>query len=533
MRAMTGSVLIVDALSAGRGKRTASRDSIGCGPRAIAGVFEKHDLRCSISRIEDVLDGRGKTRSADHLAVSAMSMDTASVKQLLALWRRKHSSGRVLLGGPIASDASRLLKELRPDVVIIGEGEETLDELIVSDYLDEQVDLSQIAGLGYLSGGEVVLAPPRHLMPAKRLWEHYLPSTLRILDYPAYQASKIYVETIRGCSNYRRTSLRLPDGRVCSDCGNCSSDTPEIRMDCPEDIQPGCGFCSVPAVWGPPRSRDAASIVEEISALLDLGVHRIVLEAPDFLDYMRGDYPMTSPCEPLPNLDAISALLSQITELPLVSSGEAHLAIENMKACLFTEEVAVVLKSVLKTVSPNIGLETGSESHSHQIGKCGTPQDVARAVALAKHYGMSPFVYFIYGLPGETEKTVDESIIAMRDVANAGAERIILYGFRPLPNSAFSDFDAPNPGDSLSRRLRAEARRINRVRKDNYLGKVIRGIAAEPSWERHGYTMVYPLGEGPLMTIEGGFSSGTVLDIEITSVLSSGLLGGIVAKSSK
>lgn len=530
---MTGSVLIVDALSAGSGKRTASRDSIGCGPRAIAGVFEKHEITCSIRRIEAVLDGRGKARHADHLAVSAMSMDVASVTQLLALWRRRHSSGRVLLGGPIASDAGSVLEQLRPDVILIGEGEATLEELITSGYLDEPVDISQIAGLGYLSSTKAVLTPPRHHLPAERLWKEYPPSISRILDYPTYQASKVYVETIRGCSNYRRTSLRLPDGRECSDCGNCDSDSPEARMDCPEGIQPGCGFCSVPAVWGPPRSRNAASIVQEIDALLDLGVHRVVLEAPDFLDYMRGDYPMTSPCDPPPNLDAISSLLNQITELPQISSGDVHLAIENMKACLFTEEVAVVLKKVLKTISPNIGLETGSESHSHQIGKCGTPDDVVRAVTLAKQYGMTPFVYFIYGLPGETEETVEQSIESMRNVADAGAERIILYGFRPLPASAFSDFDAPKPADPLSRRLRVEARRINRKRKDNYLSKVIRGIAAEPSWDRHGYTMVYPLGEGPLMTVEGGFSPGSVLDIKITVVHSPGLLGGVVVKNSQ
>ena len=38
--------------------------------------------------------------------------------------------------------------------------------------------------------------------------------------------------------------------------------------------------------------------------------------------------------------------------------------------------------------------------------------------------------------------------------------------------------------------------------------------------------MVYPMSEGPLMTVEGGYSSGTIMDVEIIEVLSPGLLKG-------
>ncbi|MFW9909229.1 MAG: radical SAM protein, partial [Candidatus Thorarchaeota archaeon] len=179
----------------------------------------------------------------------------------------------------------------------------------------------------------------------------------------------------------------------------------------------------------------------------------------------------------------------------------------------------------------NIGLETGSEIHSKQIGKCGTPEDVVRSVRLARKYGMTPFVYFIYGLPGETEQTVEESKRIMRLVAEAGAERIILYGFRPLPDSAFAEHPSPSPTDPLSEPLRIEAARINREKKVDYVGQHIRGIAAEPSWERHGYTILYPLGEGPLMTVKGGWTAGTLLDIEVVEVLSPGLLLGEVIRS--
>jgi len=300
-------------------------------------------------------------------------------------------------------------------------------------------------------------------------------------------------------------------------------------MDCPEEIPPGCGFCSVPNTWGPPRSRHPQSIIDEVVQLVDLGVHRIVLEAPDFLDYSRGTG-ITNACGPPANLDAIMTLLSGLNSIKGIRDGEVHLTIENMKACLFTEAVATALSKALPSISPNIGLETGSDEHMMQIGKCGTRDDILRAVRLAKKYQMRPYVYFIYGLPGETPETIRSSIELMREVSQAGAERIILYGFRSLPGSAFTNFSDSRSDDPLSEPLRKEAVLINRTKKTHYIGKTIKGVAAEPSWSRHGYTMVYPLGEGPIMTVKGGYSAGTLLQLHIVKVLSPGLLEAEVIK---
>jgi radical SAM superfamily enzyme YgiQ (UPF0313 family) len=223
-------------------------------------------------------------------------------------------------------------------------------------------------------------------------------------------------------------------------------------------------------------------------------------------------------------------LLIRLTSITEVTEGNVHLSIENMKACLFTEEVAGALSESMQGISPNIGLETGSDEHLRSIGKCGSPDDVLRAVTIAKAHNMAPFVYLIYGLPGETSETVKESVNLMREVAQAGAERIILYGFRALPGSAFADFPEPHPKDAKSAPLREEAARINRAHKDKHLGTIVRGVVAEPSLTHHGYSMVYPLSEGPLMTVRGGYSPGTVLRVEVVKVLSSGLVEGSVTE---
>ncbi len=525
---MQSGVLVVDALSAGTGRRTSSRDSIGCGPRAVAGVLERHDIPCRIARVETLLSNPGQMKSFQHVAISAMTMDLPVVRKISGKWRKTNPKGRMLVGGPVTSEPDAVLKDLKPDVMVLGEGEATLDELLSAGLLEEQIDYSSIRGVAYLEKKSPKITASRSFLTPEEMSSMFVPSVTRIVDYHAYQAARVYVEAVRGCSNFRRTTIALPNGQECTDCSNCDSAELETRMDCPEDIPPGCGFCSVPGTWGPPRSRSEDSIAIEVSELVELGVHRIVLEAPDFLDFHRGQDGLTDPCNPPANTDAIRKLLYRLTSLPEVAAGNIHLSIENMKACLFTEEVAGVLSESMQGISPNIGLETGSDEHLRSIGKCGSSSDVLQAVRIAKAHDMAPFIYLIYGLPGETPDTVNESIRLMREVAQAGAERIILYGFRALPGSAFAGFPEPHLKDTISAPLRKEAARINRVRKDKYVDTIIRGVVAEPSLTHHGYSMVYPLSEGPLMTVRGGFSPGTVLSIKVIKVLSSGLVEGQV-----
>ncbi|MHA1365705.1 MAG: B12-binding domain-containing radical SAM protein, partial [Candidatus Heimdallarchaeota archaeon] len=105
--------------------------------------------------------------------------------------------------------------------------------------------------------------------------------------YKNFFSAKVYVECVRGCSNFGGTRIKLPDGRSCSECGFCDTFSIEDRANCPSNIPPGCGFCSVPSLFGPAKSRSVNAIVKEIKELLNSKVKRIVLSAPDILDFGR------------------------------------------------------------------------------------------------------------------------------------------------------------------------------------------------------------------------------------------------------
>ncbi|NIU85555.1 MAG: B12-binding domain-containing radical SAM protein, partial [Candidatus Thorarchaeota archaeon] len=160
----------------------------------------------------------------------------------------------------------------------------------------------------------------------RELFNRFKPSTRVISNYPLHYAARVYVETVRGCSNYNRARVGLVGG-LCSYCGECTQGSLPDRYYCPIGIPPGCGYCSVPSLFGPPKSREKTEIELEIAQLLDRGVSRIVLSAPCFLDYGR-DYlvdpdPLTDPSYPEPNYSEIDDLLSSLYSLEKLKQGKA------------------------------------------------------------------------------------------------------------------------------------------------------------------------------------------------------------------
>ncbi len=298
-------------------------------------------------------------------------------------------------------------------------------------------------------------------------------------------------------------------------------------------LPPGCGYCSVPSLYGPPKSRSASRIKDEIVALLDEGVSRVVLSAPCFLDYGRDvlvePEPLTDPRNPEPNYDEIEKLLSSLADMPRMRDENAAFMIENLKASLVTERAAKLLGKYLTGTPVSIGFETGSDTHSELMGRPSTPRETLRAIGRLRRAGLKPYVYFIHGLPGQTEKTVDETVKAIERSMEEGAERIILYRFQSLPMSAFSGYPSAPPTirDSGSRRIHEAAAKTNMRAKDSMIGKIIRVVVAERYDRDKRLLVAYPLKHGPVVLIESPEPwEGRVIDVEVTGVASERIVRG-------
>jgi len=511
--------VLVDALARGRkGKRVVTVDAIGAGPRTVAGVLEGRGVNVRLYTAEDAINEPRKLEKGNVLLVSAMSIDEPTVARIVRAWRRR-SKGPVIVGGPIASDPEFIVR-VGADIGIHGEAEPVLDKLARHGLLEkpDKDELAKTCGVAYIHDGRLVVKPRCPIMP-RRVWEQYRPSTRLIRDYPLYWAARVYVEAVRGCSNYNvpRIGALLP---------------PELRPDKPK---PGCAYCSVVSLWGYARSRGIDLLYEEVKALIEEGVHRIVLSGPDFLDYGRDwliePKPLVNPSEPSPNLEAIEALLKRLTSIPEVSDGTVSIMVENVKPNLVSDDAARTLGAYLHGTPVHVGAETGSNRLLELLGRPARVHDVVRAVSLLKKYGLRPYVYVMYCLPGEDSHVVMSTVGLIEKLYRLGAEKITAYRFSPLPLSYLEKFVESPPPCLYPHPVKAKAAEVNVRAKKRLIGTITKALVAgiHPRYRR---PVAYMLNHGPVLLLEDGVraSPGDLVLARITGVKGDHLVAATALK---
>lgn len=520
-------VLAIDCLGAGvSGSRVVTRDVIGVGPRLVVGILEALKVRVELYQCIDILRGVVDAPSYDMVLVSGMSTDIVSLHRVA---KKLKDRTTLVAGGPVSINWRELLRA-GFNYVVVKEAEESLPKLVRLIEGGEDLNIVDIPNLAYVDGGNPRVTFIKPWLSSPPLWS-YMPSTQVIRRYPYWWGARVYVEVVRGCSNYFRPKIKLPDGRMCVECSSCRNGTLSQRVSCPLDIPPGCGYCTVPSFYGPARSRPEDLVVSEVRDLIKLGVKRVVLSAPDFLDYGRdllvAPEPLTDPRSPPPNLRSIESLLSKLFTIPEVSSGSAYVMIENIKPNLLNDEVAGVLGKYLKGAPVNLGLETGDPGLHVNIGRPSTVEEVFRAVELLVSYGLKPYVYLIHGLPGETGESVRSSLRSVRELSRMGVEKFTLYRFRPLEGSAFEEFPGGKPAVmSWSKELYHLVRSLNKLEKKRLIGTELSVVGVNIAG---GAVVAYTLPHGPVVRVlnSGKEDVGRVFTVRVVNVESDRVVTGL------
>ncbi len=242
------------------------------------------------------------------------------------------------------------------DYVIRGEPELTLRELI--DTLEEGGKeghpLSGIKGLAYRRDGEIVVNEDRPLI-----------EDLDDLPLPLHHLLPL--------DRYRIPMVKGPYAFVVTSRG------------CPAK----CRFCIKEVMWGGTvRVRSPERIVEEVKLLLDLGVPNIHFEA-DLFTVDR---------------DQVIALSKLLIEQELKIRWTCN------------SRVDFVDKEILDWMGRSgcwmisWGIESGSPEVLRRARKGINMRKIERALRWAKEAGIGNWGYFIIGLPGETEETIEQTI---------------------------------------------------------------------------------------------------------------------------
>jgi radical SAM superfamily enzyme YgiQ (UPF0313 family) len=299
---------------------------------------------------------------------------TANTTQITAAWRdaavvKSICQARVVLGGPHPTTLpEESAAKAEVDVVVRSEGEATWLDLI--DYWDEASEpassgLSSIAGITFRDGdGDLVSTPDRPPIPTEELER---------LPYPAWHLFRME----------RYTNLQPTVDQV---------DGPSLPILTSRGCPYRCSYCSQigPRRW---RARSADSVVAEWRWLVqELGAAEIgVLDDSFNISRQRV-------------LDICQRLVDEeLNQVPWIM-------INGIRANLADEEILGAMKEA-GCLRAAFGVESGNQGILDTVvDKQLTLDQVRAAFRAARAVGMETIGFFIIGLPGETEATIEDTI---------------------------------------------------------------------------------------------------------------------------
>jgi len=309
---------------------------------------------------------------------------TPTVKDALkwaGLCKRLNKNAPVIFGGAHATIVpGDVIKESAVDIVVIGESESTSKELF-NELSGPGPELERIKGIYFKRAGKVTMNDRRP-----------------------------FIEDLDSIPFPDRTLLEKPDAFVPPDAVYLPVATIITSRGCPGN----CTFCCTKQIFSKRfRARSVKNMIEEIEQLT--GKERIreihILDDVFTLDKKR----TLKFCEEIKRRNI-----------------RAHFQLINgLRADFVNREILGALKSIgVKTLG--YGVETGNEKILKSIKK-NIPFDVTRkAFKLSKELGFETWAFLIFGLPGETEETIKDTIRFTKELNPDLAKFLVL---KPYPGS--------------------------------------------------------------------------------------------------
>jgi len=358
----------------------------------LAAVLEREGHRVSIHDLgldpaspiaEDV--ARIAAEEPSLVGLTAMTNNYHSIRETTAALREVLDCP-IVIGGPHATlFPEQVLADPHVDYVVRGEGEETLRELVrvigIEGPRPSGRRLEQIKGLGYRQGGEPILTAQRSLI-----------EDLDALPFPARHLFELPRYPLYANDGERMVTLLSSRG-------------------CPYN----CSYCFKGIVGQTYRQRSPANVLEEIRQVIDAYGYRHFYFIDDLftLDQRR---------------------------LAAIAEGMIAAGLDIRWQCL--ARVDRVTPELLRLMHRagcrkiHYGIESGVPEILERIGKRITLEQVRQAVAWTTAAGISAKGYFMLGLPGDTEETVERTI---RFASELALDQVMFSLTTPFPGTRLWD----------------------------------------------------------------------------------------------
>ncbi len=353
-------------------------DTLGVGYLASYAIVKNHDVEVADmytwpwERAENFI----RSRRFDIAAVACShSVDRFSAFRTARLIKEINPKVKIVFGGHHASAmASQIVRSLPVDAVVVGEGEETFEELIYA--WETGGDLRKVSGLVFTDGGDSVATPPRKPI-----------ENLDAVPFPLRQPTP-QNRTIAAAYPYQLAVLKH-NGKVI---GSRTYASIATSRGCPYK----CRFCSVAPFWGSGwRMRSARNVADEIELL----VSKYKVEHINFLDDNFSA-----------DTQRVIEICKEIVGRRLGITWNAMTRVDSVN-----EELAYRMR-ISGCVWTAFGIETGDASVMKKISKEITNERAIRAFEIFKKEGIATVALLMVGNPGETDSSIEETKKLMRQI---------------------------------------------------------------------------------------------------------------------
>lgn len=324
--------------------------------------------------------------------VNGIMIYSFTTRQAAKVFREVKSAGTdsiFIAGGPHPSGAPEETLEYF-NYIVIGEGEETLPELV--KVIQERENPGKVFGIAFRDPrtNKVVITPKRPYVDLD--------------SYPCFDPEK----------------LRAPI---------------EISRGCPW----GCKYCQTPRLFGKEvRHRSIDSIVKNAEYYNDL---RFI--ASNALGYGSDGIH--------PRFDKVEKLLSALHKLPDKKIFFGTFPSE-VRPEFVTDESAELVRKYCANDSLSLGAQSGSDRILKEIRRGHTVEDSISAVECCLEHEITPAVDFIFGLPTETEEDQEKSLDLVRWICKKGGT-VRAHYMTPLPGTPYASAVPAEVTDRVRREL--------------------------------------------------------------------------------
>jgi anaerobic magnesium-protoporphyrin IX monomethyl ester cyclase len=321
----------------------------------------------------------------------------------------------IIVGGPHPSaNPEQILNENKNiDIVVYGEGEITTKEV-----LDNNVrNLKGINGIAYRENNRITVNPPRKLIENldelpfplrnRKTYENYSKQFLYEAIYSKTKSRDLshllsalpFANKAYYLYHNKNSGKKLPAGDIITSRG------------CPNH----CTFCAIHNIWGHSwRMRSAQNVLKEIDILVnEFGVKHINIQDDNFNVSKER------------TIEICKGIVEKKYDITLLAPSGAFVP-------TLDEEVLTWLKRAgLNEL--RMSIESGNQDILYNVIKKNIDlTKVKEIIDICKKLKIETEGAFIFGIPGETIETMQQSL----EFANrAGFNRIIKFIFQPFPNT--------------------------------------------------------------------------------------------------